>query len=141
MPGVQADTKRYCRSCDICQRTVPKGRVCEVPLEKMPLIDEPFRRVAVDKVGPITPVTDNGNRYILTLVDYATRYPEAVALPIIETERVAEALIDIFCRIGFPVMLTDMGSQFTSALMNEVCRLISLKQLRQPRIILCVTVL
>ena len=129
-PGVQADTKRYCRSCDICQRTIPKGRIAKAPLGKMPVIDEPFKRVAVDILGPLSPVTDNGNRYIVTLVDYATRYPEAVALPNIETERVAEALIDIFCRIGFPVeMLTDLGSQFTSSLMNEICRLISMKQL------------
>ena len=119
-PGVQADTKRYCRSCDICQRTIPKGKVKKVPLGKMPLIDEPFKRVAVDIIGPLCPVTDNKNRYIVTLVDYATRYPEAVALPNIETERVAEALIDIFCRVGFPSeMLTDLGSQFTSSLMNE----------------------
>ena len=32
--------------------------------------------------------------------------------------------------MGFPVeMLTDMGCQFTSSLMHEVCRLISMKQL------------
>ena len=63
-------------------------------------------------------------------MDYATRYPEAVALPSIETERVAEALIDMFCRVGFPrEMLTDMGAQFTSDLMSEVSRLISLRQL------------
>ena len=96
----------------------------------MPLIDELFRGVAVDIIGPLSPVTDKGNRFILTLVDYATRYPEAVALPSIETERVAEALLDIFCRMGFPVeMLTDMGCQFTSSLMHEVCHLILMKQL------------
>ena len=129
-PGVQADTKRFCRSCDICQRTLPKGRVGKVPLGKMPLIEIPFKRVAVDLIGPLQPATDRGNRYILTLVDYATRFPEAIALPGIETERVAEALLDIFCRVGFPQeMITDMGAQFTSALMAEVSRLISLKQL------------
>ena len=84
----------------------------------MPLIDEPFRRVAVDLIGPLHPPTDKGNCYILTLVDYATRYPEAEALPTIETERVAEALVSIFSRVGVPrEMLTDMGSQFTSTLM------------------------
>ncbi|XP_041356959.1 uncharacterized protein LOC121374100 [Gigantopelta aegis] len=129
-PGVQAEGKRFCQSCDICQRTITKGRVCKVPLEQMPLIDEPFKRVAVDLVGPLKPATEKGNRYILTLVDYATRYPEAVALKGIEAERVAEALVDIFCRIGVPrEMLTDMGTQFTSTLMSEVSRLISLKQL------------
>ena len=37
--------------------------------------------------------------------------------------------MEMFSRIGVPrEMLTDMGSQFTSSLMNEVSRLISLKQ-------------
>ena len=59
----------------------------------MPLIDTPFKRVAVDIVGPW---------YILTLVDYATRYPEAVPLKKITTEAVAEALLDIYSRVGIP---------------------------------------
>ena len=46
----------------------------------MPLIDTPFSKVAIDLIGPIHPITDEGHRFILTLVDYATRYPEAVAL-------------------------------------------------------------
>lgn len=65
----------------------------------------------MDLVGPLQPPTDRGNRYILTVVDYATRYPEAVALRGIETERVAEALVDIFSRVGVPSeMLTDQGA-------------------------------
>lgn len=129
-PGVQSDVKRYCISCDVCQRTVTKGSVTKVPLGTMPLIDTPFKRVAVDLVGPLQPLTDKGNRYILTLVDYATRYPEAVPLQRIETERVAEALIEIFSRVGVPEeILSDMGTQFTSDLMKEVGRLLSLKQM------------
>ena len=46
-----------------------------------------------DIVGPIESRFDRKSRYILTMLDYATRYPEAVALPSIETERVAEALV------------------------------------------------
>lgn len=98
-PGVQADIRRYCQSCDIFQRTMPKGRTKPVPLGRMPIITTPFKRVAVDLVGPLDPRTTKGNKYILTLVDYATRYPEAVPLPGIETKRVAEALVDIFCRV------------------------------------------
>ena len=129
-PRLQGDVRRYCASCDICQRTVSKGKVVKVPLDKMPLIDTPFRRVAVDIVGPIHPVTDQGNRYILTIVDYATRYPEAVALPRIESERVAEALFTVFTRVGVPQeILTDLGTQFTSEVMQEVGRLLSINQL------------
>ncbi len=120
-PGVCGDVMRYCRSCDICQRTVAKGRVTKIPIGSMPLIDTPFKRVAVDIVGPIFPATDRKNKYILTLVDYATRYPEAIALPSIETERVAEALVDMFSRLGIPEeLLTDRGSQFTSDIMKEI---------------------
>ena len=36
-------------------------------------------------MGPLSPVTDRGNRYILTLVDFSTRYPEAIALRSIDT--------------------------------------------------------
>ena len=96
----------------------------------MPLIKTWFDRVAVDLVGPIAPVTEKGNRYILTLLDYATRYPEAVPLKGIETERVAEALVSMFSRVGVPrEILTDLGTQFTSGLMKEVSRLLSMKQL------------
>ena len=64
------------------------------------------------------------------MIDYATRYPEAVALPSIETERVVEALVEMFSRVGIPdEMLTDCGSQFTAEVMKEVSRLLSLQQL------------
>ena len=79
-PGIQGDVTRYCKSCDVRQKTVNKGSVPKVPLEKMPLIDKPFKRVAIDLVGPIGPPSEDGHRYILTLVDFATRYPEAVPL-------------------------------------------------------------
>ena len=127
-PGMNSDITRYCRSCDVCQRTLAKGRVTKVPLGKMPLIEVPFERIAVDIVGPIHPMTDQKNRYILTVIDYATRYPEAIPLPSIETERVAEALVSIFTRVGIPKeMLTDQGTQFTSGLMKEVSKLLSMK--------------
>ena len=54
-PGVCGDVSRFYKSCDICQRTIQKGRVTKVPLGKLPLIDTPFKRVAVDIVGPIEP--------------------------------------------------------------------------------------
>ena len=129
-PGVCGDVTRFCKSCDICQRTVQKGRVAKVPLGRLPLIDTPFKRVAVDILGPIEPRSNNRSRYILTMMDYATRYPEAIALPTIETECVAEALVEMFSRVGVPdEMLTDCGPQFTSEIMKEVARLLSLQQL------------
>ena len=50
-----------------------------------------------------------------------SRYPEAVALPSIETERVAEALIAMFSRVGIPSeMLNEHESRVTIEVMNDV---------------------
>ena len=129
-PGYAKEIKEYCRSCAICQKTFPKGRVAPAPLQEQPLIDVPFSRVAIDLVGPITPASGRGHRWILTLVDIATRYPDAIPLKSITTEAVAESLVDIFSRVGIPdEILSDRGSQFTSDVMREVGRLLSVAQL------------
>ena len=129
-PGIQGDVSRFCRSCDMCQRTLPKGRTAKAPLDDLPSVDVPFKRIAVDIVGPIVPMSESGKRYILTIVDYATRYPEAVALTRIDTVTVAEAMLEVFSRVGFPEeILSDRGSQFTSSMMQELTRLISIQQL------------
>jgi len=129
-PGFDAEVTRFCRSCDICQRTIAKGRVPDVPLAKMPIIDTPFNRVAVDLVGPIFPPTERGNKYILTIMDYDTRYPETVPLKDIQAETVAEAPVNMLTRVGVAKEITsDQGNQFLLAVMKEMCRLLSLKQL------------
>ena len=99
-----------------------------VPMTKLPVITTPFDRVAIDLVGPISPVSSGGHRYILTMIDYATSFPEAVAMKEITSIAVAEALIPIFSRVGIPrEILSDRGSQFTSDLLGEVYRVIGTK--------------
>ncbi|XP_070179136.1 uncharacterized protein [Littorina saxatilis] len=96
-PGICTDIRRFCASCDKCQKVVAKGR--------------------------------DGNRYILTMVDYATRYPEAIPLKSIEATRVAEALVTMWSRLGIPSeVLTDRGTQFRGGVMAEAARLLSLEQ-------------
>ena len=64
------------------------------------------------------------------MVDFATRYPEAVPPKNIDTETVAEALVNVFSRLGVPEeILSDLGTQFVSECMKEVTPLLSIKQL------------
>ena len=63
-------------------------------------------------------------------MDYATHYTEAVPLKKVDTETVAEALVDIFSHLGIPEeILSDLGTQFVSDCMKEVTCLLSIKQL------------
>ena len=107
-----------------------KGSVLKMPPEKMPLIDMPFKRVAIDLFGLISPPGEEGHQYILILVEYVTRCSEAVPLKNIGTETVAEVLVDILSRLGIPEeILRNLGTQFVSDSMKEVARLLSIKQL------------
>ena len=101
-----------------------------VPLIPLPIVDVPFKRLAMDIVGPL-PKSRSGKRYILVLSDYATRYPEAVALQTIDAETIAEELVKIFSRVGIPEeILTDQGSNFTSNLLAELYNMLHVHAIR-----------
>ena len=94
------------------------------------MIEILFLRCAKDIIGPINLASEKGNRYLLTCVDFATRYPEAVPLINIDNFCFAEALVGIFCRVGVSKeVLSDNGSSFKFEMMTEVSRLLSLRQL------------
>ena len=96
----------------------------------MPIIGEPFNQIAMDIVGPL-PKSKRGNRYLLVVVDYATRYPEVFPLRTFTADVVAEKLVEVFARHGVPrTILTDQGSKFTSNLLQELHRAMGVKSVR-----------
>jgi transposase InsO family protein len=80
-------------------------------------------RISLDILGPVTR-THTGNRYILVVTDYFTRFAEACGLSDIETPTVADKLLTEFiCRYGLPLQIrTDQGAQFTSDLFVQLCK-------------------
>ena len=128
-PTIFKDVEEYCRCCDRCQKTNTR-KAPPAPLIPLPIIAEPFRRIAMDIVGPL-PRSRLGNRFILVICDYATRYPEAIPLRSIDAVHVAEELIKVFARVGVPEeILTDQGSNFTSQLLAELYRLLHVHPIR-----------
>ena len=89
---MRADCAMHVQRCNTCQRTAygprhHKGIPYVVP------ISAPFATVAFDIVGPIgIKATRKGNKYILTAIDYFTRYMEAFAIPDETPETVAAAI-------------------------------------------------
>ena len=128
-PTLYKDTADYCRTCAECQKTSNrKGR--PAPLISLPIIEEPFQRIVMDIVGPL-PRSRSGKRYVLVVCDYATRYPEAIALHSIDAEHIGEELVKLFARVGVPKeILKDQGSNFTSQLLGKVYRLLYIKPIR-----------
>ena len=57
------------------------------PQQVVPVITTPWKKLAMDVVGPLTR-TKTGYRYILTVVDLATRYPVAVPLKRVDVQTI-----------------------------------------------------
>lgn len=72
------------------------------------ILDQPFKKVGVDLLGPIHPASDKGNRYVMVVVDFATRYLEAVPLKKIDSVHVGNALWEVWTRVGIPEEILTM---------------------------------
>ncbi|XP_016103330.1 uncharacterized protein [Sinocyclocheilus grahami] len=95
-----------------------------------PIIEVPFERIGMDLVGPL-PKSARGHEHILVIVNYATRYPEAVPLRKVTAKAIAQELFLLSSRVGIPAeILTNQGTPFMSRLMADFCRLLRVKQLR-----------
>ena len=80
-----------------------------------------FETVAVDLVGPF-PTAVGGFRFMLTYIDMAMRWPEAIPIKT-TTTRVLINQLTIFSRCGFPTsLISDNGSQFTSTIFTKWLR-------------------
>ena len=128
-PGIKKAVEEYCRHCAECQLHSPKN-VVPSPLIPLPIIDVPFQRLGMDIVGPL-PKSSRGHRYILVLMDYATRYPEAIPLRTATGKAVARELFLLFSRVGIAnEILTDQGTCFMSQVLKEMCQLLQVGQVR-----------
>ena len=89
-PSMRQDVAEFCRSCGACQK-FSQRKPARVPMIPLPVVDEPFSRVAMDLVDPLLR-SRSGNCYVLVMCDFAMRYPKAVALRNIDAETIAEEL-------------------------------------------------
>ena len=129
-PGYHTAVQNWCKCCVLCsQRKMPTPRR-HAPLGTV-RAGSPMQICAVDILGPL-PKTKSGNRYILVLGDYFTRWMEAYAIPNQEAITVAQKLVDeCFCRFSVPEQLhSDQGRQFESTLISEMCKILQIHKTR-----------
>lgn len=127
--NMNKDIKQFVQGCLSCQRS-KVHRHTRAPVEKIPLPDSRFRHVHMDLVGPLPP--SNGYRYLLTIIDRYSRWPEAIPLQNMTAETVARAFVESWiARFGIPeTVTTDQGRQFESDLFRELSRAIGSKHVR-----------
>lgn len=128
--GIKKDVRQYCRECDCCTaRKLPNGAP-KVPMKSY-ITGTPMTRVAVDVLGPLTE-TERGNRYILVLGDYFSKWTVAVPLPNQEAKMVAKAMVEEWiCQWGAPRFVhSDQGRNFESELFSQLMEMLEIKKTR-----------
>ena len=108
-----ADVQKRLVRCVTCARH-SKGPNPRVPLQVVEFPMEPWHTVAVDVLGPL-PKSTWGNQYIISWVDYFTKWPEVVAIPDVTTQTILYTLRLAISHFGYPKrIIADRGTCFTS---------------------------
>jgi hypothetical protein len=111
-PTMEKDVRAFIAACPNCQ-IQQRQRVTQ-ERESNELISDPFiqpfQRWGIDLIGRL-PTTMNGNRWIITAIDYATGWPTAKAIPVASEEAIADFIFtEIYMHYGAPQeIFTDGG--------------------------------
>lgn len=99
-PGLYKLVERYCWDCPECHK-VSDIQPAHLPLVPLPLFDWPFDPIALDIAGPC-PKSNTGYQFVLVIIDYATRFPEAIHMKSVTATKIAEELMKWVSCVGIP---------------------------------------
>eukprot|EP00794_Sanderia_malayensis_P001575 gene1575-1741_t len=118
-PRFFRDTETFVNGCEVClkNKVIPRPRWPLKPIQVTPI---PFYMIGMDIVGPLK-ITSRKNVYILTVIDYFTKFGEAVPLSDQRSETICRALEEIFARHGMPtILLRDQGTNMESHVVDAL---------------------
>ena len=128
--GMKEDVRAFIRKCSACARRKTTGKKRRAPLQQR-LSGSPMERIALDILGPL-PESEKGNKYILVISDYYTKFVEAYPMPNETADTISRILVEEFiCRYGIPREIhSDQGRQFESRLLQGICKILGIKKTR-----------
>ncbi|GAQ89367.1 putative retrotransposon protein [Klebsormidium nitens] len=128
-PDLQADVRRYIRSCDACQRNKPSNRRPGGLLQPIPIPQERWEQITMDLIAGL-PKTARGNSGIAVFVD---RLSKEIKIAPISDDTTAPAIArvyfdNVFRHKGLSrVIISDRDPRFTSNFWRSLFRLLGTK--------------
>lgn len=90
-PNMRAEIKKQCKCCEVClANSSSKLRAYSFPHD---IATAPFQVIGIDFLGPIQPTSSRGNRYVMAMTDYFSKWVEAAALPDLTATTTADCLL------------------------------------------------
>lgn len=122
-PGMSADIEKVVRSCAHCAHHA--AYPVKVPLAPWPDPERPWVRLHMDFAEP-----QKGNSF-LVIVDAFSKYVDATFMKSATSQELVKYLRVVFRHFGRPeVIVSDNGSQFTSADFAQLCQEFDIVHLR-----------
>lgn len=116
-PSMGKSTEKWVEACKTC--VLNSRKEPPTPMQRTKLPEAPWDFLAADFCGPFGIF---GGIYVLTLLDYFTRFMLAAVIKATDFESTEKVLSQIFDTYGFPGALkTDNGPPFNSAAYREYC--------------------
>ena len=123
--GMYRDVENWIKSCEKCNRVKKRPTPPEECCNPSPsrILENAGQWTSLECPNP-----PRGNKWILTFVEYNTRYAEAFPLRNAQAETIARVLVDEICfRYGAPgSILSDLGKNLISKVVSETCKLFSI---------------
>lgn len=113
-PTMDDDVRLHCKGCPTCQVNSPSN-VPSFPLQKLPVAVKFNSRVHMDLLGPLP--DNEGDKYVMVLVDAYSKYLQLVSLPNKSMEQVSQAFYDHWLSVfGIPNrLISDQGKEFVNS--------------------------
>ena len=122
--GIHEDCNNWVAKCDECTKVKFPSCRLRAPFREM-LVGAPLDRLGTDILGPF-PKSTRGNKYILTIRDYFTKWVEIFTVPDQTAVTCVEVILDevIMC-YGCPYKIhSDQGCNYESFIFAELCHLL-----------------
>ena len=115
------DVVNHVNRCVTCNTRKLKKK--NIELQDMPIPESPFEMIGIDTCGPYVE-SFSGNRYIVTIVDHYSGWPEAFACKDKSAETVAKILLEEFIpRFACPItMISDNGTEYVNAIIDSLSK-------------------
>ena len=128
--GICEDCNNWVNTCDVCARQKQPQRKPHAPLASM-ATGVPLDHLATDILGSF-PESTRGNKYVLAVTDYFTKWVEIFAIPDQTAATCAEIILNkVIARFGCPYNIhSDQGRNYESAIFTELCQLLEIRKTR-----------
>ncbi|CAG2194967.1 unnamed protein product [Mytilus edulis] len=152
---ITKDVGDYLKCCEECQRNNKKTKTSVSEMTPVPVPERVWEKIGIDLIGPflnskkktiISQWLSGGVpnnlmkkiehrpsrffRYVLTCVDYTSKWPEAFPIYSKSTAEVGSKLYSTICRFGvMREIVSDQGGEFNSKLITYICDTLKIKHI------------